>query len=648
MLSLLLLQGSNFVVQNGGPRLSIDRRSGAYSVVWSDDAAVRAAVGEARLADGRNLKTSLYPRHEVSTERVRDALGDAIRVVVRHRGEEGPELRQTFWLYAKRSEVVVRLDVLGADGTASITPVATDETVIENAPQTLFVPYDNDAYGRYRSDGKETSYEVGAVYDAASRRGVVVGSIDHDVWKSGVSFQKGLRAWAGVADAATRDREPHGIVRGREVRSPRFVLGRYDDWRAGLERYGDLNALVRPPLLWNGGVPFGWNSWAAHKDKLKAASAQAATAFLAEMPAFRNDGTASVNLDSFWDNLKPGELAAFVRDAHAKGLRAGIYWTPFVAWGGLESPVRDDPHGYRYRDLALKDAKGEPLPKLDGGWPLDPTHPGTLARIDRQLAQFVRQGFDFVKLDFMTHGALEGRHFDPKVATGTAAYTLGMRRIVDDLAFKRIRRPFFVSLSIAPLFPQGYAHSRRISCDVFADIGASEYLLNAATYGWWTADRLYRFNDPDHTVVHHAMGDPPTSEAEGRTRLVASIVSGGMLLMGDDLGDPAAQERVRRLFGNEAALDLARKAPAFRPIDGDSGERAGDAFVWKDGDIRYVAVFNYDRASSKKRTIPLARLGLAGAWTMRPVVGRASLDARELAFDLPPTDCALVRLERPR
>jgi hypothetical protein len=644
------------VVDNGRVRLAIDRKSGLYGLHWSDGASIQGVAGEVRLSDGRLLKSTEYPEHDVATRKVKDGFGEGVQVTVRHRRADTPEIRHVFWVYANRPEALVRLEAVAPQpiGSNYLAPIVAQAYRLASGPasRSLYVPYDNDGYSRYRSDGWEEpeSYEVGAAYDDVSRHGIVVGSVDHDLWKSAVQFRRAgtLTAYAGAASQVTRDKEPHGTVTGREIRSPRLLIGAYADWRDGMERYGDANAIVQPPLPWRAPVPFGWNSWSGHKAKLNAADAKAATEFIAEdLPTFRTGGTAYVNLDSFWDNLKKEELQAFVARAHAAGLKAGIYWTPFTAWGELDWKAEGK---YTFQDLAMKDAKGQPLPKISGGWPLDPTHPGMKMRIDRHMAEFVAMGYDFIKLDFMTHGAVEGKHFDPKVATGTAAYIQGMRRLLDAVDEKKIGRPFFVSLSIAPLFPHGLAHSRRISCDAFADIGASEYLLNSATYSWWTDDRLYRFNDPDHSVVYQAKDENPTTESEGKTRLTASAIAGGMLLEGDDLTNPKARERARRLFGNRALLDLARLAVSFRPVDGDSGSRAGESFVHiQDKDTAYVAVFNYDREKPLRKTIPLARLGLTGEWSVHDLwTGREHRVKDAMSFELPVRDCVLVRLARVR
>ncbi|RYG29259.1 hypothetical protein EON81_27030 [bacterium] len=260
-------------------------------------------------------------------------------------------------------------------------------------------------------------------------------------------------------------------------------------------------------------------------------------------------------------------------------------------------------------------------------------------------------GFDFIKLDFMSHGALEGDHFDPKVPTGTAAYRVGMQRIVDNLSRRRVGRDVFISLSIAPMFPHGYGHSRRISCDVFANIGATEYLLNSSAYGWWTNNRLYRFNDPDHTPLYQPLDEQPTTETEARTRLNATVISGGLLMESDDMTNPLAKARVKEMLGNQEVLDLARRAVHFRSAWGDTGSKASDAFSWlaPDGKTAYVALFNFDRSATKVQDIPLARLGLpAGGWIARDVwtTEESRITGDRVTATLLPTASALVKLRR--
>lgn len=53
----------------------------------------------------------------------------------------------------------------------------------------LKVPFDNDgfsSYTKYKFNCATTSYEVGAVINGNNNNGVVIGSVDHDHWKSAV------------------------------------------------------------------------------------------------------------------------------------------------------------------------------------------------------------------------------------------------------------------------------------------------------------------------------------------------------------------------------------------------------------------------------------------------------------------------------
>ncbi|MBS1703820.1 MAG: alpha-galactosidase [Armatimonadetes bacterium] len=662
MIPFLLLAAThspqhNIDVRTEQVSVSVSRATGRFDLAWNGNrAAIRSAYGEVKLSDGTTYRTDEATTHTVDVVSIQDRFGKGRRLVIHHRKDGKPELRQTISVYGH--EVFVSLDIVGKSEQRSnyiAALVAASATMPHTAPlQCLFTPYDNDNYAKYRSDGwkdvePEGSYEVGGIYDDSTRKGLIVGSIDHDVWKSAIQFDRAgrLTVFAGATGKFTHDRDPHGEVAGKTIHSPRFVVSPTDDWRAGLERYGDLNAMVQPKLPWKGPVPMGWNSWSGHKDKVTYNDAVSALNFVhTELPWLRTGDTAYINFDSFWDNLTREQRVDFVKKCHAAGLKAGIYWTPFVNWGEPDWKAID---GYKFKDLQLKDAKGELLPKLDGGWPLDPTHPGTLARIDANMKDFVDQGFDYIKLDFLTHGSLEGKHYDPKVTTGTAAYRVGMQHLVDQVKQSKIGRPFFISLSIAPLFPQGYGHSRRISCDVFSNIGASEYFLNSQNYAWWQAGRLYAFDDPDSACVYQARGEEPTLIEEARTRFTASVIGGGMMIEGDNLTDPAAIARVRTIFGNKEAIRLAAKTPQFRPVYGNMGEGSGDHFVWIESpNSAYIALFNFDRKNPATKTIDFARCGLGtGKWNLHDLwTGKDTVASGKLDLELASRDCALIHLTR--
>jgi len=610
------------------------------------------------------------PRHKSTVVRASPADIETLQtreLVIRHYGRAGaPELRQHIYLYPGKPYVLMELEVVSALPLSSrkISPVVLEtggaaHFAVKARPTVLFVPNDNDMWVHYNEPidpAKDPdSYEVSAIFDNVSRQGFVLGSVTHDLWRTGVlarNLGEGstgtLEVYGGATGHWTHDVDPHGEVTSTTIRSPLVMVGYFSDWRDGMETYGSLNAMIHPPLPWSGGVPFGWNSWAAYLQKITTARYLAAADFIhteLEPRGFLNEGTTYVNFDAMWTALPEADIIESARHVHNQGQKAGIYYTPFSYWSDdFTKPVEGTNGKYTYGDILLRDSKGNPLPKIDGAHPLDPTHPGTIARIDYELARFVAWGYDSVKLDFLNCGSLEGHHYNPAITTGVAAYAYGMQRIEDDLNPKKIGRPFFLSLSIAPLFP-AYGHGRRVSCDAFGRIEDSEYMLNAVTFGWWTNGTLYRFNDPDHTVIsrdtdpYHAQSPADSTQTleEARSRVNASVIAGTLLLDSDDLMEARAQQRARELLTKTAVLDVARAGRSFRPLEGDSGTRAAQVFIRNepDGSI-LVAVFNYSGSEPAEVNLNLNRLGLVGSkrYQMTDLWTGASTEVHD-SLDLP-------------
>lgn len=635
-------QAGTFEASNGLLRLKADLDGGTLEFAWKDGQTIKGLYAEARF-QGELVRTSWYGEHTVSDSAVKavdDVFGAGVRVVFEHTEPGKPTLRQHIRLYEELPYALVELEAALDEEweTNELTPLASylnDGGVFgfgddsKEEIRSLFIPYDNDKWVRFASQpnpGSVRSYEVTAVYRTASRRGFVIGSVTHDTWKTAIetegTFREDvgrLRVLAGASDLQTRDTVPHGSLRGLSISSPVIFVGAYDDYREGMEAYGDANARIKPALSWSGGVPMGWNSWSAVMSKLDyEVYTHTSDFFASELQGHGfadDDGSLYVNFDAFSDNLTKEQLKDAVARVKANGQKPGTYYTPFAFWGSNpDTPVEGTNGKVLYREILLKDAAGRPLPKLDGAFPIDPSHPEAVARIMRKLDEVVEAGFEYLKMDFLAHGAMEGVHADPAIRTGIQAYNFGMASIAEALSPERVGRPFLINLSIAPLFPHGYAHSRRVSCDAFGTIDDTEYMLNAVTYGWWISDRLYRYNDPDHIVLYKSANQRETSEHEGRSRLNAGVIAGTSLLLGDDYRMEEAARRAKAWMTNDAVMTLARRGESFRPVEGGSGTRGEDAFVLAGDGGYYVAVFNFDAEAAAKRTLSLARLGIdAGA-----------------------------------
>lgn len=642
--SSLCFAAPHHLEHDGSLKINFSHHGGTFALKWPDGTTIGPVASSVEFVDGTRLSTTDFPRRKI--EQVNGAPSGIVATnmreyVVHYSGRTGsPELTQHIYLEPGRPYILVDLNVVSAKSLSSrrISPIVLADKgrahiAAQVQPTVLFVPNDNDMWVHYNEPidplKDPDSYEVTSIFDNNSGKGMVLGSVTHDLWRTGIlarelrdgEFKK-IEIYGGATGHWTHDVEPHGAVSGTTIHSPLVMVGYFSDWRQGLEVYGQINAQIHPPLPWSGGVPFGWNSWSAYLDKINKQKYLAAADFIhsqLEPRGFENDHTTYVNLDGGWNNMPEAEVIDSAKHIHAQGQKAGIYFTPFSYWSDdFGKPVEGTGGKYTYNDILLRDSNGKPLPKIDGAHPLDPTHPGTIARIDYELARFVAWGYDYVKLDFLNCGSLEGHHYNPEITTGVAAYAYGMQRIEDDLSPKKIGRPFFISLSIAPLFP-AYGHSRRVSCDAFGRIEDTEYMLNATTFGWWSNGTLYKYNDPDHTVIsrdtdpYHNLapaGSIQTIE-EARSRVDASIISGTVLLDSDDLEDPRAQQRAKELLTNRAILDVARAGRSFQPVTGNSGTGASNLFrrVEADGTM-FVAVFNYDRTHPAEIKVDLAKLGL--------------------------------------
>ena len=648
------------LVSNGPYEVSFNTKSGYASYKWTDGQKLHGIYSSIKLGDTL-IETKSYENHANAGApvEIQDGFGKGVELTFVHTSVGQPTLKQVYKFYDDQKYFLTRLDAVSdtALQTNYMSPITVKRSggvdIGASADnRVLTVPFDNDAWIRYKSQSMnraDTSYEMTTIFNNSTRNGLVLGSVTHDTWKTGIDWKGSsnrlneLAVYGGAASDVTRDTQPHGILTGAELSSPMIMVGAFSDYRTGLEEYGKANAIITPPLELNPelpqGVPVGFNSWGAYEGTLSYQDVVDVSNYYKEhLKDFNNNGNVFINMDSYWDNLNDKQLADAVSVIKGNGQHAGIYWAPFVYWGNNMSQfVEGTDNKYTYGDIVLKDAEGKPLPTLDGAFPLDVTHPGAKLRMNYFLDKFKDLGFTFIKLDFLTHGSLEGQHFDPTVTTGIQAYNEGMRYVKE-----RLDGTMFISASIAPIFPSQYAHSRRISCDTYGKINETEYMLNSLTYGFWQNGTIYTYTDPDHLALARA-----SSLTEARSRMNSGVIAGTVLLGSDDVNDPKAQEYMTALFNNKEVLELALKGKVFKPLEGNTNANAADTFVVKDGNDYYMAVFNYSANAAADKAVNLGRAGLdaAESYTMQDLwTGEVSTITGTLALSLQPTESKLVKL----
>ncbi|MCD8288853.1 MAG: alpha-galactosidase [Prevotella sp.] len=580
-----------------------------------------------------------------SQDATEDCFGSGRAYVFTYCFDSGIKMMQTLDFYDGTDYMICSLSLTRDDGgtvkSNRMSPLWSESTV-EFLPQDknnrmIFVPWDNDGFisysNNYLHNNDMYSHAVTAVYNYTTRYGVVAGAVDHDLWKSAVRVNPSeyykVDAFAlvsGYTDADTRDvtdgfTMPHGTVVGDTISSSRFMVGCFDDWRRGLETFGDACALVEPRREWDGGKPYGWNSWGVMATKVSYQGTVDTGDFLKEnlvpLGFHDNEGRIVLSLDSWWnENFTSSQISDFVAYCDENDMIPGLYYGPFCYFGGSEESLNNIVPGtdgaYKYKDIALKQNGQYKL--LDGAYCLDPTHTGTKLAMVYNIDRFKKWGIKYLKCDFMSQGAIEADSWSD-ASTGVEAYNKGMKFFL-----KQLGDDVYVNLSIAPIFPYQYAHGRRISCDAWGTINDTKYEMNSLSYGWWL-NQIYFANDPDHLVLKGDSklvgGNVEGYETDGinRARLTSGLVTGAFLL-GDNFSDNVdagypelSREQAVKLLSNENINEIPRTCGSFRPVEGSaSGTGQEKIFSYNTGKYLYVAVFNYDESLGGTGTIDFDRI----------------------------------------
>lgn len=307
------------------------------------------------------------------------------------------------------------------------------------------------------------------------------------------------------------------------------------------------------------------------------------------------------------------------------GLQPGLWLAPFSVMS-TSNFFKEHP------DWLVQDPeKNEPIMQW-GCYGMDLTNPRTLEYIrDTFLRVFDEWGFDYIKIDFLVHGIMPGRRYDPGQTTAQAFRTAMqvIREVAGDRFILNCGSPMGPSVGIPDAMRIGYDVSSRWFIPMNSDGWpngncAIKPAAVATIWRHWMHNAWWQ-NDPDCLQVR-AHGSPGeiavfAKEWEGRfdgfpayglndeeagcwLRMI--WFTGGLVMLSEHLADlePERYELLKKIFPlNDRATGWADYYPS------------PDVVVMKslDHGPAMVAVFNMGD-TPVQLTVPAHKLGLSDEW----------------------------------
>lgn len=342
--------------------------------------------------------------------------------------------------------------------------------------------------------------------------------------------------------------EGQPIPAGARWKLPPVFVGRGPAWRA-LDRYA--RRLAEESGVKPRAVPSGWCSWYRYYTRIDERECRKNLELARRLPwpvrVFQLDDGYQRELGDWLEpNAKfPSGLAALARQAREAGLVPGIWVAPFFV--RLASRVaREHPR------WLLRDRRGQ---KVVGMWnpnwgplslvyALDATHPEVLAHVKSVFTALREHGFGFFKLDFLYAASLPGAAYDPSASSLRA-----LRRALEVIR-EAVGDAYVLGCGCPLEAGIGLADSMRVGNDVtpywsswvdrwigrgFEQLSTRNCIRNTLVRAPLN-DRVFH-NDPDCLITSGL------SPAEQRTLAQVNALSGGTLMISDDLGALGAEAR---------------------------------------------------------------------------------------------------------
>lgn len=703
------------VLSNGKLTIKFDQNSGKVSYRFIIGTCFNNTIAYVEDVQLGYLSTNDFDKHSYTIDEVEDPLGKGKCINLIHEtASKKLRLIQHITLYREGDYILISAEAETTDAavfipeTRNISPLAVLPAqqaaciVKGKEPRLVDFPFDNDNWvdvlaqkwpGKPGSKLRGISYELASVHDEATKNGFVIGSLLHDFWKTGIRYVAGdtpgqidsmivyggaaikddpsLPASQGGYDG-THDYIAHGTAKGAIVRSPLIFLSASADVRQAFGEYGALNAKISGSLKWKGYAPVYWNSFGVegvlgYTKVMMPAGVVKVSDFIHTMDNFNKYAKPVLSIDSYDQGIySTAVLSSISKYGKKKDQQMGFYFIPFALWTWKNGIDQNKLAGsdYMLRDIILKDSSGKYIPYKNGDWaafPLDPTHPATRLYIINQLEKAKAINARFIKIDFLSAGALESAsRFDPSVRSGIQAYNQGMK-MLKSLVDSIMGPDIFISMAISPMFPHQYAHTRFVSTDVYSHLrndqpgfphyGSTSASMISASHLWWVQGTLWPYTNMDVAIMKNFQNNKDLTTQEIKVRLYSMITLGSILGDGSDMRNKIATERAQIFLNNPAVCKFFSNPKAFIPLRFSEGQDQGQQLsFYLPGDTSLVSVFNFNATNEFTEIFLTKDIGLLNkAYLIKDfltgeAVGKIEKGQSSFSLNVSVKDALLVKL----
>jgi alpha-galactosidase len=642
-------EGVSVAVRASDGTFQITTGSGGHSVI-------RARV--AAEIDHKWVKSTDYPKHEISESSFEDALGHGKKITVASFGLSNfPDLAYTLQIYDGRAFGVIETVVQNhADRPVTIQSIRNVEAVgneiidlggtqkrdrvlsdsfSEDWPPLQIYDLGKAPKGMHRAIGSQL------IYNRDSKESLFLGALTSSRFLTIIHLQTQSSSPDGPSiasytvdstgtteiqatdpESGLREGPAENLIEltvplpaGESITSERLMFAAGRDYHSQLENYGAAVRELHHSRI-SAENMLGWWSWTAFYTKITQGAAltnaQWLTEHLEELGydyfhfdlgyAYARSEYATPNASQF-----PGGMRDLTHRICRLGLKVGVWTAPFEV--GERALIYE-----HHKDWLVHNAHGDPISigkaeEVEGErlFVLDVTHPDAQEYLRQTYRTLTREwGARYIKLDFMDNSAIEGYYHRPNT-TALEAQRIGLKIIR-----KAVGEDVLLDKDGSPMLnPVGVVDEGRISQDTghaFLRSKEAEPGIAARYY----MHRNFFIDDPDAFTVSRQLLEERTIQApltlnEAEVSIALAAVSGGMFEIGDDLPILGKDPERLTLVKNPDLLAMAKLGRAALPLDlltyTDKDLQPSVFLLPEDQRQSILAVFNWtEQASSHTLT----------------------------------------------